>query len=121
MYNQIKTIFKMREVYNISLDRFKVAIGPCISKCCYEVSAEFYNNFINTMGNQVKIYFTEKDDGKYMCDLKGINKMLLLDLIDENNIEVSQNCTCCEEELFFSHRRQGEYRGSHASFIGMRK
>ena len=117
---QVKTALKMRETYGTDLNNLKVAIGPGISKCCYEVSEDFYKDFINTLGERVKIYFKEKDDGKYMCDLKGINKMLLLDLLDEKNIEISDNCTCCEEDLFFSHRRQGEYRGSHANFIGIK-
>ena len=135
---QVKTALKMSEVYGTDLCRLKAAIGPSISKCCYEVSEEFYKNFADTIGERVKNYFSKTparcdghplyergqgeipDKQKYMCDLKGINKMLLLDLLDENNIEVSQNCTYCEEDLFFSHRRQGEYRGSHAAFIGIR-
>ena len=117
---QVKTVLKMREVYGADLNNLKAAIGPSISKCCYEVSEDFYKNFVDTLGGRVKIYFEEKAGGKYMCDLKGINKMLLCDILDEKNIEVSQNCTCCEENLFFSHRRQGEYRGSHAAFIGIK-
>ena len=120
MQLQIKTALKMREIYGTDLKNLKAAIGPSISKCCYEVSGDFYKNFVDTLGERVKIYFTEKNGGKYMCDLKGINKMFLSDLLDEKNIEVSQNCTCCEEDMFFSHRRQGENRGSHAAFIGIR-
>ena len=121
---QIKTALKMREAYGISLNNLKAAIGPCISKCCYEVSEEFYRNFTDNLGERVKIYFEEKDKkdgGKYMCDLKGINKMLLSEsnMLIEENIEVSPDCTYCEEDLFFSHRRQGEHRGSHAAFIGV--
>jgi YfiH family protein len=117
---QVKTVLKMREVYGTDLKTLKVVTGSSISKCCYEVSEDFYKDFINTLGMRVQIYFTEKDCGKYMCDLKGINKMLLLDVLDEKNIVISQNCTYCEEDLFFSHRRQGEYRGSHAAFIGIK-
>ena len=117
---QVKTALKMRETYGTDLRILKAAIGPCISKCCYEVSDDFYENFANTLGERVKIYFEEKPDGKYMCDLKGVNKMLLSDFLDEENIEVSQNCTCCEKDRFFSYRRQGEHMGSHASFIGVK-
>jgi len=119
---QAKTALKMREMYGADLKNLKATIGPGISKCCYEVSEDFYKNFIDTLGERVKIYFTGKDNQnqKYMCDLKGINKMLLSDLLDEKNIEVSGNCTCCEKDLFFSHRRQGEHRGSHAAFIGIK-
>jgi len=118
---QIKTILKMRELYNTDLSKLKAAIGPCISKCCYEVSPDFYENFTHNLGLWVNEYFQEKSDGKYMCDLKGINNRLLCDLLNEENIEISQNCTCCEEDLFFSHRWQGEHRGTHAAFIGVRE
>ena len=121
---QVKTALKMREVYGTDFRDLKIAIGPCISKCCYEVSEDFYRNFIDILGDCVKIYFKEKpgSHGKYMCDLKGINKTLLLELlgIDEDNIEISERCTCCERG-FFSHRRQGENRGTHASFIGIKQ
>lgn len=116
---QVKTALKMRELYGTDLSKLKAAIGPGISKCCYEVSEDFYKDFTDTLGERVRIYFEIKDNGKYMCDLSGINKMLLLDMLNEENIEISQNCTYCGKGLFFSHRRQGEYRGSHAAFIGI--
>ena len=118
---QVKTVLKMQEIYGVLPKNLKAAIGPCISKCCYEVSGDFYADFVDTLGERIKVYFDEKDNGKYMCDLKGINKMLLLELLDEDNIEISPDCTCCEEE-FFSHRRQGASRnGTHASFIGIKE
>jgi len=127
---QVKTALKMRELYNTDLHKLKAAIGPCISKCCYEVSKEFFDNFVNILGCEVKVYFEEKSGcelRKYYCDLKGVNKMLLENILNpgksnnNNNIEVSRNCTCCEENLFYSHRRQGDFRGTHASFIGIKK
>ena len=115
---QVKTAKKMRELYGSDLSKLKVAIGPCISKCCYEVSAEFYNEFVNTLGEQIKVYFSAASKEKYMCDLKSINKFLLHEGgLDKDSIEISQNCTCCEPDLFYSHRRDGENRGTHAAFI----
>jgi copper oxidase (laccase) domain-containing protein len=94
-------------------------MGPCIKKCCYEVSDEFKADFVNALGGCAGEYFTQKSGGKHMCDLPGINMMLLSDVIGEKNIEAAKNCTCCEKDLFFSHRRQGEQRGTHAAFIGI--
>ena len=124
---QVKTAFKMREIYGTDLNNLQVAIGPSISECCYEVSEEFYRIFRDIHGLCVCKYFRRDElrssaGQKYMCDLKGLNKMLLVEFggLDAKNTEVSQNCTCCEKDLFFSHRRQGENRGSHAAFIGAR-
>ena len=115
---QAKTAKKMHQLYGSNLNNLKVAVGPCISKCCYEVSAEFYSEFVNTLGEQIKLYFTVAQKNKYMCDLKSINKFLLCNAgLNEVNIEISQSCTCCEPSLFYSHRRDGENRGTHAAFI----
>jgi len=54
---QIKTARKMREIYGTDLKKLKAAVGPCISKCCYEVSGEFYYNFVNKLGGEIKKYF----------------------------------------------------------------
>ena len=59
-----------------------------------------------------------KENEKYMLDLKELNKLILLNAgIPEENIDVSDMCTKCEDELFFSYRRQGEKAGRNASFI----
>ena len=120
---QSKTVKKMCDLYGSEPSKLKTAIGPCISKCCYEVSSEFYNEFVNTLGEQIKIYFSARSNDKYMCDLKSINKFLLMyeGGLNETNIEISQSCTCCEPELFYSHRRDGENRGTHAAFICLKQ
>lgn len=117
---QVKTARKMRELYSTDLRKLKAAIGPCISKCCYEVSADVYDNFINKLGSDMKIFFESKPAQKYMCDLKAINQFLLMRKLSLENIEISENCTCCEPDLFYSHRRDGEYRGTHAAFISIK-
>jgi hypothetical protein len=120
---QVKTVRKMREVYGTDPKNLKAMIGPCISKCCYEVSDDVYAAFSlsDILGERAEEYFDVKNNGKYMCDLKGINKMLLMAAgLQEKNIEISPDCTCCDKS-FFSHRRQGENRdGTHVSFIGVR-
>jgi len=120
---QQKTALEMQKLYGTDLGRLRVAMGPCIQKCCYEVSGDFRENFVNALGERVEPHFAPKGGGKYMCDLPGINVGLLGELLGgENieNIEAAKNCTCCEEG-FFSHRRQGEQRGTHAAFIGLKK
>lgn len=123
---QIKTARKMREIYGSNLSKLKAAVGPCISKCCYEVSAyDVYDTFVNIFGEDIKAFFESRIiggvplEGKYMCDLKAINKFLLLRELDGANIEISGHCTCCEPDLFYSYRRDGADCGTHAAFIGL--
>jgi YfiH family protein len=117
---QVKTARKMREIYGTDLRKLKAAVGPCISKCCYEVSAGFYDDFINKFGEDIKLFFRSKPDKKYMCDLKSINKYLLLRELSGDNIEISENCTCCEPGLFYSYRRDAKNCGGHAAFIALK-
>lgn len=72
------------------------AIGPCISKCCFEVNEEVVK--------ALQPYTTYETKGdKFMVDLKETNKKQLLD-IGVEKIDISPNCTVCEHEKFFSYR-----------------
>jgi hypothetical protein len=53
-------------------------------------------------------------------DLKKSNLYQLLNLgVRKENIEVSEHCTFKEENLFHSHRRDGERIGRMFGIIGM--
>jgi len=118
---QKKTALKMAEIYGSALDEIKVAVGACISACCYEVSDDIFKEFYDKFGDFAEQFFEKKPNGKYNFDLKNINRQILINNgIKAENIEISENCTFCEEDLFFSHRRDGEKRGTLAAFIGIR-
>jgi purine-nucleoside/S-methyl-5'-thioadenosine phosphorylase / adenosine deaminase len=73
------------------------AIGPGIGPCCYEV------------GDEVLVAFAaagEEAASGRMLDLPEVARRLLLRAGVEE-IESAGLCTRCEEELFFSHRRDG--------------
>ncbi len=71
------------------------AIGPGIGSCCYEVGDEVLGAFAG-LGTGVA-------SGR-MLDLAEVARRLLREAGVEE-IESAGFCTCCEEELFFSHRR----------------
>ena len=80
------------------------AIGPGIGPCCYEVGDEVRYAFAH-LGEGVA-------DGR-MLDLPEAATRLLR-AAGVERIEVSRLCTSCEEELFFSHRRDGGSTGRQA-------
>ena len=93
------TANKMINEFNCKVENMKVIMGPSIHKCCYEVSEELLNI--------VKTSFGEKFcDGKNI-DLHGINIMLLEDL-GIKHIRVSDICTKCSNEPFFSFRKNNK-------------
>ena len=53
---------------------------------------------------------------KFRVDLKGVNAALLR-RAGVRHIEISDACTACEPERFWSHRRVGNDRGSLAAII----
>jgi YfiH family protein len=116
-----KTIRRMTELYGTNPADIQAAIGPAIGGCCYEVDFDFHERFRKEYGEKVDKYFTLKSGSKPRCDLKAMNQAFLIAAgIPESSIEVSEYCTCCHPELFYSHRRSGVRRGTMASFIGLK-
>jgi len=80
------------------------AIGPGIGPCCYEVGEEVLGAF-GDLGAGVA-------DGR-MLDLPEVARRLLARAGVER-VESAGLCTSCEEELFFSHRRDKGRTGRQA-------
>lgn len=116
-----KTVRRMSELYGTNPADIRAAIGPSIGVCCYEVGTDFHSKFHTEYGEPINRFFRIEDGKKPYCDLKEMNKSFLVQAgIPEENIEVSELCTMCNPELFYSHRRSGVKRGTMAAFIGMK-
>lgn len=110
-----KTVHKMKEVYGCDPKEIIAGIAPSIGRCCYEVGKDVAEHFFDMPEG-----FTPKDE-KYMLDLPFINKQQLLAAgIQEKNIEMSDTCTACEVERFFSYRKEQGCSGRFMSMIGMK-
>ena len=115
-----KTIKRMTERYGTNAADIQAAIGPAIGACCYEVGMDFYEQFHKQYGEDINDFFTVTLRNAY-CDLKAMNIAFLMEAgVPESNIDVSELCTMCNPELFFSHRRSDTKRGAMAAFIGMK-
>jgi YfiH family protein len=111
----LKTISKMKSEYFSDPMDCKMYIGPCIGFNQFEVGPEVATHFVGNL----KRKSTSND--KYFVDLKSANKNQgLLAGIPENNIEVSELCTFCEENQFFSHRRDKGDTGRMIAVIRMK-
>ena len=100
-----KAIRKMQNEYGAKADDIRLFVGPGISKCCFEVGEEVAEQFEKNWGST----FAEPCGGsKYMLDLKeAIRSQAVGAGIPEENIGISEHCTCCEPSLFSSCRREG--------------
>lgn len=93
------------------------AIGPSISRCCYEVDAPIRDAFMKA-GAAWELYAEERGEGKWMLDLGAANRRLLADAgLASGQIESEELCVCCNQELFFSYRRDGGDTGRQVGFI----
>ena len=110
--------------YQTKINTVKVAIGPSIGLCCYEVDERVIDPFLklwNASRLPEWIVPTHEKSGKFQLDLKEANRYLLMERgIPANNILVSHWCTSCHTDLFFSHRKEAGKTGRMTAFIGWR-
>jgi len=110
-----KTVLKMNEIYACEPKHIKAGIAPAIGSCCYEVGEDVAKHFFDTPDGYRKV------SEKYMLDLPFINKKQLLDVgLKEENIEMSDICTACEVDRYFSYRKEQGCSGRFMSMIGLK-
>jgi purine-nucleoside/S-methyl-5'-thioadenosine phosphorylase / adenosine deaminase len=86
------------------VDAVAAAVGPGIGPCCYEVGEEVLAAF-EALGPDIA-----RDR---MLDLREV-ALRLLRRAGVSRVEVSELCTSCNPDFFFSHRRDGERTGRQA-------
>lgn len=98
-----------RDQFFSNFRSIRVALGPAICEKCYEVGEEFQGYFPGLV---------EKKEGRYFFNLKGmVKRELLRSGIPEGSIFVSDFCTSCTVDQFFSARREGPGTGRFPSLI----
>lgn len=110
-------IDKMVENYGTNPSDLICAIGPAISKCCYEVDEACADEFYNLGLDDSKFIFP-KENNKFMIDLLETNRQILVSCgVKEENIEVSDLCTKCNSDVLWSHRATNGQRGTMSAFM----
>lgn len=99
-----------------------VGIGPSICGQCYEVSEDVKKQFDLSFNDDIiaKVVKEGLKESKYYIDLKLTNRLLLESAgVRPEHIEVSDLCTKCRGDLFFSHRELGAARGSQVGIMSL--
>ena len=116
-----KCVAMLCETYGVLTSQIRVAIGPCIHQCCYEVGEDLLAAARDALGDEISSKFITPKvgaEGKYLCDLVGLNCYLLTkNGVLSENLDVIDKCTCCEPSLFFSHRYSRGLRGTMLNVI----
>ncbi len=97
------------------------ALGPAIGRCCFETDDDVPAAVTAWLGGEVGGLFTRRADGKTLVDLRAANRRRLLQLgLREENVDVSEECTFCSHDKYWSHRYTRGRRGSQAACIVLR-
>ena len=108
----LRCLSAFRHAYHSRPEELRVAIGPSIRSCCYEVGPEFVARFGPFVGLR---------GGRRTCDLVGV----AVDQFRRGGVRPAhiidcQQCTACDAHRWFSIRRDGQATGRLRSFILIR-
>lgn len=106
----VKTILKMEENFGTKPENIIALIGSAISICCYEVSADVRDTLLATVTNKDGL---SKDRN---VDLKRINARQLEEA-GVKNIDISPYCTYCNNDLFYSYRKEQGTKERHFAVL----
>ena len=108
----------MCETFGSQPKDIRCGIAPSIGKCCFEVDTPVYDEFMKITDIDIADCITDDGGGKYHIDLWEVNRRTLIAAgVDPENISVTDLCTKCLHEDFFSHRYTGGQRGNLAALI----
>ena len=135
-----KTVGQMRMRFGSEPSDILAALGPAIGGCCYEVGTELVISFTSQFAD-AEGWFDELRTGDEPNPLQWLNMMppghqpppknVRLDLrkanraqllaagLRDKSIFVSNLCTVCHADLFFSYRKEGDRSGRLLSAIGV--
>jgi len=141
----VKALGRMQMEFGTRPADVVAALGPCIGRCCYQVGSEVARSFAAQFPGAADWF-----DGPYeqlaygedplwlpwltmmppghvpppprvQLDLRASNRRQLIDAgVPEEQIDVSDLCTACRTDLFFSYRREGGKSGRMMAMIGVR-
>ncbi len=99
------TINSMHKEFHSNTSDISVSVGPSIGVCCYEVGNEIYDE-AQEIGLE---YALQKKGNSHYLDINKILKKQLINAgIEEQNIEVLPECTCCLSNKYYSYRAQAQ-------------
>lgn len=97
----------------------RVAIGPCIGACCFEVGPEVVAEFLALDPNARERACIVTGQRREHVDLRRVQRLQLEATgVLPQHIDVSLECTHCDpENRFFSYRKAGRATGQMVGFV----
>jgi YfiH family protein len=107
----------MVERYGSEPAQIRIALGPSIGVCCFEVGDEVADEFSAKLGAAPGLVV--RDRPRPHVDLRVATRLQLERIgIAPEHLDDTPPCTRCNPDRFFSYRRDAQTGGIHMAFIG---
>jgi YfiH family protein len=110
-----KTVAAMVANFGTRPEDIRAAIGPNIGQCHFETDRDVPDAALATFGEAAEPYI-RKAGAKYYVNLKELNA-LALRRVGVTHIEISDECTVCRLDRYWSQRANGYQRGNQGAII----
>ena len=111
-----KTIRAVVDRYNCLEENICIALGPAIRGCCYNVDFDVMHAVSRATGPGD---YAVNKAGKYCLDLPRANRCQALSMgVPEKNVWLSEDCTFCRPDMYYSYRFAKGTTGRQGAFIG---
>jgi hypothetical protein len=109
-----ESIAQMVKFFKSNPQDITLVLGPFIQSCCYKISSS------------VAILFSrdclKKDKDGIKLDLgKVLVKQFIESGVKRRNISISKECTFCNQDKYYSYRREKDKSKRMIGFIGIKK
>ena len=113
-----RAVEQMGTCYGSRPEDLLAAIGPGISRCCFETHEDVPNAMTEALGAGALRFIEVLPNGKFHVDLKGLNALRLERAgVPGAHIAISPDCTVCHSDKYWSHRVTRGERGSQVALI----
>lgn len=117
-----RNMAELFEGEGIDLCEIQCVIGPSICENCYIVDDHVISKVQKILEDVDTKPYNQISDNQFQLDLKELNKQILVKAgIPHENIMITDFCTSCHTDYFFSHRRDRGNTGRMMSFIGWKE
>lgn len=111
-----QTLHMMHSTLGADYASLQVALGPALTQENFEVGPEFSDKFAS------KYLAPRKGSDRFQFDNNAFLRDTALDMgVPDDQIEILPYCSYSDDDLFFSHRRDGGTTGRMMSVIGIIK
>ena len=113
-----KTVQAMEKEFGSKPSDMEAYIGASICGDCYTVGGEVAERFMKEFPEATTQTNEQKAEGTCQLDLWQVNRMILEQAgVKPENIVIGGVCTKCHSDVLYSHRVQGNDRGSLVGFL----